>query len=221
MSAEPEFNLQQLQRQYPEAFFCRLGYSRYKLPVFYKSFAFITPLISFILITYLCSVLIALPLHQFYFASISDALDVSTIILMGMGYPYLIYIHYQAKYSSYHFAQRIQHALYALTILCLVLLINFLFIHIELISLMGLITFASLSLGTVFIEVNFKPHCRALDHIKLQKIRQLAYWTFRQSQRHKNRQQEYLDVHHLCLKQEHKLLLEIKYINLKDSFAEH
>ena len=92
--------------------------------------------------------------------------------------------------------------------------------------IISMIILALSSFGAVTLEPLFKSSCSAIDQIKLQKLRQLAFWAYQQSrsktpqpiQDQSNLQAYYQNLYQQCMHEEQKLLSSIRFKNFKDYF---
>ncbi len=81
----------------------------------------------------------------------------------------------------------------------------------------------------MLIEPGFRSSTRSTLLVRLQHIRQLAYWSYQQSQSkepepvplQKDLKKYYLELHQRCMQEEQKLLNEIHYKNFKEAFLDH
>lgn len=229
MSASRSFDLAKLQLRHPDAFFCTLSYSRYKYlnqtidPYLYLRMGIL------ILITGFCCLCFSLPFYPDFVASKHQAISAGMIVLISMLYPYIWRAQYQAKYSSARFAKRLQRCLYIQTLIVILSWVNFQYFHSVYITIPCLILLAFSSFVAVWVEPCFKNSTSSILLVRLQKIRQLAYWAYRESQSkepqpvplQKDLKKYYLDLHQRCMQEEQKLLEEIHYKNFKDAFLDH
>lgn len=147
-------------------------------------------------------------------------------MLMALLYPYIWYAQYQAQFSSKAYSQRLQNCLYLQIPIFLVLLLNLYVIHSDMLVIISMIILALSSFGAVTLEPLFKSSCSAIDQIKLQKLRQLAFWAYQQSrsktpqpiQDQSNLQAYYQNLYQQCMHEEQKLLSSIRFKNFKDYF---
>jgi len=229
MSASRSFDLARLQLRHPDAFFCRLSYSRYKYlnqtidPYLYLRIGIL------MLITAFCGLCFSLPFYPDFMDSKNQAISAGTIVLISMLYPYIWRAQLQAKYSSVRYAKRLQFCLYIQTLIVVLSLINYQYLHSAFIALpcLGLLAFSSFV--AVLIEPGFRSSTRSTLLVRLQHIRQLAYWSYQQSQSkepepvplQKDLKKYYLELHQRCMQEEQKLLDEIHYKNFKEAFLDH
>jgi 16S rRNA U1498 N3-methylase RsmE len=87
-----------------------------------------------------------------------------------------------------------------------------------------MIILAISSFGVVILEPLFKSSCSAIDQIRLQKLRQLAFWAYQQSksktpqqiQGQLNLQAYYQNLYQQCMNEEQQLLGSIRFNSFKD-----
>ncbi|MQW91700.1 hypothetical protein GFH30_09340 [Acinetobacter wanghuae] len=221
------FNLQQLQLRHPDAFFYTLGYSRYKYFNPATDIHLYLRLSLLMLLTTLMCFLISAPLYWHYFEHKEQAISAGSMILIAFIYPYLWRMQIQAKYSSFRYAKRLQRCLYLQLPLFLLCLLNFKYTQSAVLG-MPCLVFITLSLATIWMEALFKNATPRIDLVRLQKIRQLAYWSYRQSRlkhpqavaHQTHLKQYYLDLHHTCMQAEQSLLNQIRHSTIKDAFLD-
>ncbi len=229
MSASRSFDLARLQLRHPDAFFCSLSYGRYKYLNQTTDLYLYLRIGILIMITGFCCLCFSLPFYPDFVTSKYQALSAGTIVMIGMLYPYIWRAQFQAKYSSARYAKRLQLCLYMQTLIAILSFINYQYFHSAIITLPCLALLAFSSLVPVLVEPCFRVSTRSTLLVRLQKIRQLAYWSYQQSQSkepepvpyQKDLKQYYLDLHHSCMLEEQKLLDEIHYKNIKDVFSDH
>lgn len=228
MSAS-SFDFAKLQLQHPDAFFCKLGYSRYKFTNIFQNIRLLLLSQLFVLFTMLCCSVLSFSLYQQnYFTSPHQSMNVGAMQLLALLYLYVWWNLTRARYSSSSIANRLQTSLYILMGIFAGLAINFYWLQSEIINVIALLGMTLSSFCAVLIEPNFKVQSRATDWVKLQKIRQLAYWSYRQSKSKKpqavakqcNLQRYYAELHKNCMQQEQILLEKIQHKGFKDSFLE-
>lgn len=225
MSELKYFDLATLQLRHPDAFFLKLRYSRFKFNALQNlQFVIAINLLS-LLICVACSISSVL-LEYYFFKNATIAFNVTLIMLMALLYPYICYAQYQAQFSSKAYSQRLQNCLYLQIPIFLVLLLNLYVIHSDMLAIISMIILALSSFGAVTLEPLFKSSCSAIDQIKLQKLRQLAFWAYQQSrsktpqpiQDQSNLQAYYQNLYQQCMHEEQKLLSSIRFKNFKDYF---
>ncbi|MCO8090705.1 MULTISPECIES: hypothetical protein [Acinetobacter] len=225
MSELKYFDLATLQLRHPDAFFLKLRYSRFKFNALQNlQFVIAINLLS-LLICVACSISSVL-LEYYFFKNATIAFNVTLIMLMALLYPYICYAQYQAQFSSKAYSQRLQNCLYLQIPIFLVLLLNLYVIHSDMLVIISMIILALSSFGAVTLEPLFKSSCSAIDQIKLQKLRQLAFWAYQQSrsktpqpiQDQSNLQAYYQNLYQQCMHEEQKLLSSIRFKNFKDYF---
>ena len=225
MSELKYFDLATLQLRHPDAFFLKLRYSRFKFNALQNlQFVIAINLLS-LLICVACSISSVL-LEYYFFKNATIAFNVTLIMLMALLYPYIWYAQYQAQFSSKAYSQRLQNCLYLQIPIFLVLLLNLYVIHSDILVIISMIILALSSFGTVTLEPLFKSSCSAIDQIKLQKLRQLAFWAYQQSrsktpqpiQDQSNLQAYYQNLYQQCMHEEQKLLSSIRFKSFKDYF---
>ncbi len=211
MPTPSDFNLPALQLKHPDAFYQRLLFAHLKIinltptaPVLIFSFCLILsiPLSSAVLGHMLST---ALSIHD-----PKMAFNLGLLIILPWIYCYVWYAHYQARFSSKSAVPRLQIQLYLLGGFTLILAINFKYLQtdvLNLISLCGL--FFSLFL-CVFTELFYKPESSAIERVKLQKLRQLAFWSYQQSLKQKEHQLYFYTLHLQAMQEEQKLSASIK-----------
>ncbi|WP_180048742.1 MULTISPECIES: hypothetical protein [unclassified Acinetobacter] len=211
MPTPSDFNLPALQLKHPDAFYQRLLFAHFKIinltptaPVLIFSFCLILsiPLSSAVLGHMLST---ALSIHD-----PKMAFNLGLLIILPWIYCYVWYAHYQARFSSKSAVHRLQIQLYFLGGFTFILAINFKYLQIDvlnLISLCGL--FFSLFL-CVFTELFYKPESSAIERVKLQKLRQLAFWSYQQSLKQKEHQTYFYTLHLQAMQEEQKLSASIK-----------
>ncbi len=225
MSELKYFDLATLQLRHPDAFFLKLRYSRFKFNGLQNlQFVIAINLLS-LLICVACSISSVL-LEYYFFKNATIAFNVTLIMLMALLYPYIWYAQYQAQFSSKAYSQRLQNCLYLQIPIFLVLLLNLYVIHSDMLVIISMIILALSSFGAVTLEPLFKSSCSAIDQIKLQKLRQLAFWAYQQSrsktpqpiQDQSNLQAYYQNLYQQCMHEEQKLLSSIRFKSFKDYF---
>ena len=225
MSELKYFDLATLQLRHPDAFFLKLRYSRFKFNALQNlQFVIAINLLS-LLICVACSISSVL-LEYYFFMNATIAFNVTLIMLMALLYPYICYAQYQAQFSSKAYSQRLQNCLYLQIPIFLVLLLNLYVIHSDMLVIISMIILALSSFGAVTLEPLFKSSCSAIDQIKLQKLRQLAFWAYQQSrsktpqpiQDQSNLQAYYQNLYQQCMHEEQKLLSSIRFKSFKDYF---
>ncbi|MCP0912258.1 MULTISPECIES: hypothetical protein [Acinetobacter] len=225
MSELKYFDLATLQLRHPDAFFLKLLYSRFKFNALQNlQFVIAINLLS-LLICVTCSISSVL-LEYYFFKNATIAFNVTLIMLMALLYPYIWYAQYQAQFSSKAYSQRLQNCLYLQIPIFLVLLLNLYVIHSDMLVIISMIILALSSFGAVTLEPLFKSSCSAIDQIKLQKLRQLAFWAYQQSrsktpqpiQDQSNLQAYYQNLYQQCMHEEQKLLSSIRFKSFKDYF---
>ncbi|WP_180076222.1 hypothetical protein [Acinetobacter sp. YH12106] len=225
MSELKYFDLATLQLRHPDAFFLKLRYSRFKFNALQNlQFVIAINLLS-LLICVACSIRSVL-LEYYFFQNATIAFNVTLIMLMALLYPYIWYAQYQAQFSSKAYSQRLQNCLYLQIPIFLVLLLNLYVIHSDMLVIISMIILALSSFGAVTLEPLFKSSCSAIDQIKLQKLRQLAFWAYQQSrsktpqpiQDQSNLQAYYQNLYQQCMHEEQKLLSSIRFKSFKDYF---
>lgn len=228
-SALESFNFSELQLRHPDAFFCKLGYSRFKFVGTLQNIRFILATQLFIIFSLLCCTLLSLPFYQqHYFASAHQAMNAGAMLLLALFYLYVWWYQTKVKFSSHTFAKRLQRCLYILIGIFTILAINFYWLNSEIINVITITTMTLTSVCAMKIEPNFKNNSRAVDWVKLQKIRQLGYWSYLQYKSkhpqiiegHNDLKSYYLMLHNSCLIEEQKLLIQICHKSWKDSFLE-
>ena len=211
MPISSDFDLPALQLKHPDAFYQRLLFAHFKIinltptaPVLIFSFCLIlfislgSAALGHILST-------ALSIH-----APKMAFNLGVLIILPLIYCYVWYAHYQARFSSKFAVQRLQIQLYLLGGFTLILATNFKYLQtdvLNLISLCGL--FFSLFL-CVFTELFYKRDSSAIERVKLQKLRQLAYWSYQQSLKQKEHQTYFYAIHLQAMQEEQKLSASIK-----------
>src|SRR5690606_839074 len=229
MSAPRSFDLAQLQLRHPDAFFCRLNYGRYKYLNQSIDLQLYLRIFILIMLTGFCCLCFSLPFYPDFVTSKHQAISAGSIVLMTLLYPYIWLSQYQAKYSSVRYAKRLQFCLYLQVPLVIFSLINYQYAHSVLIAFPCLLLLAFSSLIAVWVEPGFRNSTRSTLLVRLQKVRQLAYWSYRQSQskdpqpvaHEHDLNQYYLTLHQRCMQEEQKLLDEIHYKSLKEAFSDH
>lgn len=225
MSELKYFDLATLQLRHPDAFFLKLRYSRFKFNALQNlQFVIAINLLS-LLICVACSISSVL-LEYYFFKNATIAFNITLIMLMALLYPYIWYAQYQAQFSSKAYSQRLQNCLYLQIPIFLVLLLNLYVIHSDMLVIISMIILALSSFGAVTLEPLFKSSCSAIDQIKLQKLRQLAFWAYQQSrsktpqpiQDQSNLQAYYQNLYQQCMHEEQKLLSSIRFKSFKDYF---
>lgn len=225
MSELKYFDLATLQLRHPDAFFLKLRYSRFKFNALQNlQFVIAINLLS-LLICVACSISSVL-LEYYFFKNATIAFNVTLIMLMALLYPYIWYAQYQAQFSSKAYSQRLQNCLCLQIPIFLVLLLNLYVIHSDMLVIISMIILALSSFGAVTLEPLFKSSCSAIDQIKLQKLRQLAFWAYQQSrsktpqpiQDQSNLQAYYQNLYQQCMHEEQKLLSSIRFKSFKDYF---
>lgn len=225
MSELKYFDLATLQLRHPDAFFLKLRYSRFKFNALQNlQFVIAINLLS-LLICVACSISSVL-LEYYFFKNATITFNVTLIMLMALLYPYIWYAQYQAQFSSKAYSQRLQNCLYLQIPIFLVLLLNLYVIHSDMLVIISMIILALSSFGAVTLEPLFKSSCSAIDQIKLQKLRQLAFWAYQQSrsktpqpiQDQSNLQAYYQNLYQQCMHEEQKLLSSIRFKSFKDYF---
>src|SRR5690606_9473985 len=223
MSELKYFDLATLQLRHPDAFFLKLRYSRFKFNALQNlQFVIAINLLS-LLICVACSISSVL-LEYYFFKNATIAFNVTLIMLMDLLYPYIWYAQYQAQFSSKAYSQRLQNCLYLQIPIFLVLLLNLYVIHSDMLVIISMIILALSSFVAVTLAPLFKSSCSAIDQIKLQKLRQLAFWAYQQSrsktpqpiQDQSNLQAYYQNLYQQCMHEEQKLLSSIRFKNFKD-----
>ena len=207
------FDLQQLQRQHPEAFFQKLSYSQFKFTGCLDNLRFLICIHLFILLGF------SIHFSLFVLFSWQNWLhkelifDINLLILFVPAFLYTWHAQQQAKQSSASIAQRLQNALYLQFGLFVLCVINFYWIHSDCLNIILLSMLIFFSLCVVLIEANFKRSSSAIERIKLQKIRQLAYWSHQQANHHKTQDIvqtcDYRKLQQLCMQEEQQLLAQI------------
>ncbi|WP_111883892.1 hypothetical protein [Acinetobacter sp. CFCC 11171] len=211
MPISSDFDLPTLQLKHPDAFYQRLLFAHFKIisltptaPVLIFSFCLIlfislgSAALGHILST-------ALSIH-----APKMAFNLGVLIILPLIYCYVWYAHYQARFSSKFAVQRLQIQLYLLGGFTLILATNFKYLQtdvLNLISLCGL--FFSLFL-CVFTELFYKRDSSAIERVKLQKLRQLAFWSYQQSLKQKEHQTYFYALHLQAMQEEQKLSASIK-----------
>ena len=211
MPIPSDFNLPALQLKHPDAFYQRLLFAHFKI-------INLTPTASVLIFSFCLIMFISLSSavlgHMLSTAlSIHDpnmAFNLGVLIILPWIYCYVWYAHYQARFSSKSAVKRLQIQLYLLGGLTLILAINFKYLQtdaLNLISLCGL--FFSLFL-CVFTELFYKRDSSAIERVKLQKLRQLAFWSYQQSLKQKEHQTYFYTLHLQTMQEEQKLSASIK-----------
>ncbi|WP_180083793.1 hypothetical protein [Acinetobacter sp. YH12145] len=211
MPISSDFDLPTLQLKHPDAFYQRLLFAHFKIinltptaPVLIFSFCLIlfislgSAALGHILST-------ALSIH-----AAKMAFNLGVLIILPLIYCYVWYAHYQARFSSKFAVQRLQIQLYLLGGFTLIPATNFKYLQtdvLNLISLCGL--FFSLFL-CVFTELFYKRDSSAIERVKLQKLRQLAFWSYQQSLKQKEHQTYFYALHLQAMQEEQKLSASIK-----------
>jgi hypothetical protein len=226
MSELKHFDLAALQLRHPDAFFLKLRYSRFKFNALQNiQFVIAINLVS-LLICVTCSIS-SVFLEYYFFNNAQIAFNVTLIVLMALLYPYICYAQYQAKFSSKAYSQRLQNCLYLQIPIFLGLLLNLYLLHSDVLVMISMILLALTSLGAVTLEPFFKSSSSAIDQVKLQKLRQLAFWAYRQSKSKAPQQIQgqsdlpayYQSLYQQCMHEEQQLLDTIRYHNFKDYFS--
>ncbi|MGE8538171.1 MAG: hypothetical protein ACN6NI_02710 [Acinetobacter sp.] len=225
MSELKHFDLATLQLRHPDAFFLKLRYSRFKFNALQNlQFVIAINLLS-LLICVACSIS-SVFLEYYFFKNATIAFNVTLIVLMALLYPYICYAQYQAQFSSRAYSQLLQNCLYLQIPIFLGLLLNLYLIHSDMLVIISMLMLAISSFGTVILEPLFKSSCSVIDQIKLQKLRQLAFWAYRQSrsktpqqiQGQPNLQAYYQKLYQQCMHEEQQLLGSIRFKSFKDYF---
>lgn len=209
MPIPSDFDFPAIQLKHPDAFYQRLLFAHFKIinltptaPILIFSFCLIL-LISLgsAVLRHILST--ALSIHD-----PNMAFNLGLLIILPCIYCYVWYAHYQARFSSKSAVQRLQIQLYLLGGFTLLLAINFKYLQTDVLnSLCGL--FFSLFL-CVFTELFYKPESSAIERVKLQKLRQLAYWSYQQSLKQKEHQTYFYAIHLQAMQEEQKLSASIK-----------
>ncbi|WP_278357230.1 hypothetical protein [Acinetobacter lwoffii] len=223
MSELKHFDLATLQLRHPDAFFLKLRYSRFKFNALQNiQFVIAINLLS-LLVCVACSIS-SVFLEYYFFKNATIAFNVTLIVLMALLYPYIWYAQYQAQFSSKAYSQRLQNCLYLQIPIFLCLLLNLYLIHSDVLIIISMIFLAISSFGVVILEPLFKSSCSAIDQIRLQKLRQLAFWAYQQSksktpqqiQGQSNLQAYYQNLYQQCMNEEQQLLGSIRFNSFKD-----
>ncbi|QKQ70584.1 hypothetical protein [Acinetobacter sp. 10FS3-1] len=225
MSELKSFNFARLQLQHPDAFFLKLHYSRFKFSTLQKiQFVIALNLLS-LLICLLCS-LGSIALEYYFFHEAQAAFNMSLMLLITLFYPYMAYIQYQAKFSSKVYAAHLQHCLYLHIPIFLGLLVNLYLIHSDWLVILSMLLVSVLLGGATILEPFFKPNTSVLDQVRLQKLRQLAFWAYQQSRSQSPQYVPdqpdlpayYKSLHIRCMQEEQQLLQRIRFTSFKDYF---
>ena len=227
MSSLPKFNLPALQLKHPEAFFQRLYFSHDKVIGLNPTAGWLVRCGLLALMFYLLSVLSGFGLSFFIpIETATNLFNIGFLLLLPFIFIYIWLCQYQASHSAKSLVQRMQIQLYLLCAVILGLAFNLLYPHSDLINFSCICIVVLGIYGCVLSEFLFKPQRSAIERIKLQKIRQLAYWSYRQSQNyslasHQNYHDSFNDqayfqaLHRQALAEEQKLCTEIRYASLK------
>ncbi|MGE8683792.1 MAG: hypothetical protein ACN6OV_04810 [Acinetobacter sp.] len=227
MSSLPKFNLPALQLKHPGAFFQKLYFSHDKVIGLNPTAGWLVRCGLLALMFCLLSVLSGFGLSLFIpVETATDLFNIGFLLLLPFVFIYIWLCHYQASHSAKSLVQRMQIQLYLSCAVVFSLAFNLLYLHSDFINF-GCVCIVVLSVyGCVLSEFLFKSQSSAIERIKLQKIRQLAYWSYHQSQNHSlashqnyhdsfNDQVYFQALHQQALTEEQKLWTKICYASLK------
>ena len=217
-----QFDFATLQLKHPDAFFLRLSYSRLKVHGAFQNLRFVAYLNILCLSLGVITSFLSVMLDHFLFQQPRFAFNIAMLIMSALCYSYVWYAQYQASYSSKHFANRLQNCLYIQMGIFSALLFNLYILSSDWLIILCMLVMALSSVCAVLTEPLFHDHSAVVDHVKLQKIRQLAYWAHLQIKKQKDSELKnyYEKLHQDCLKQEAQLLSTIRFNSFKDYYKQ-
>ncbi|OTG79155.1 hypothetical protein B9T33_13265 [Acinetobacter sp. ANC 5054] len=222
MSEFPKFDLQHIQLKHPEAFFQRLNYSFFKVTGLSPTTSLLLQsMLAICLYALFCTLLGILLSHFIALSTPTHIIDAGILASIPLIYLFVIFAYYQAKYSAQSLTKRLQYLLYLLLGLSFVLAWNLKFYVSDLINFTCLFILYISMFCILFTEGLFKLDSRAVDRVRLQKIRQLSYWALKQSQKKAlDAQQAYYfnQLHLQAMQEEQKLVQRIRYNSVSDFF---
>jgi signal transduction histidine kinase len=222
MRSSTQFDFAALQIKHPDAFFLRLSYSRLKVHGAFQNLRFVAYLNILCLTLGLITSFLSVMLDHFLFQQPRLAFNIAMLVMSALCYSYVWYAQYQASYSSKRFAKGLQNCLYIQIGIFSALLFNLYILHSDWLIIACMLFMALSSVCAVLTEPLFHDHSAVVDHVKLQKIRQLAYWAHLQIKKQKDAELKnyYKNLHQDCLKQERQLLEKIRFNSFKEYYMQ-
>ena len=217
------FNLKQLQLRHPEAFFSSLHFGQFRFSLSDQVFIKYCILMNFIvlLIGFICLGL-SLIINRLFDITNQQAISLAIILFCFAQFPYQLWITlHQANVSSKRYANRLQKCLYLQALLILLISYNYFYIDSFYFSIITLIILAFISHVAISFEPLYKSNLSRFEILRLQKIRQIAYWSFQQSKNPqaishtKDLKQYYLNLHQKCMYEEQQLTNQLQHKTLK------
>lgn len=222
MQPSPQFNFKALQLKHPDAFFLRLSYSHFKAHGAFQNLYFVAYLNILCLILGLITSFMSVLLDHFIFQQPRLAFNIAMLVMSALCYSYVWYAQHQAYYSSKRFAKNLQGCLYIQMGIFGVLLFNLYVLHSDWLIILCMLIMALSSVCSVLTEPLFHTDSAVRDHVKLQKIRQLAYWSHVQMKKQQDPELRnyYQALHQECLQQEEVLLTHIRFKSFKEYYQQ-
>ena len=221
---QEQFNLKQLQLRHPEAFFSSLHFGQFKFSLSDQVFIKYCILMNFIvlLIGFICLGL-SLILNSVFEITSQQAISLAIILFCFVQFPYQFWTLHQAKVSSKRYASRLQKCLYLQALLILSISYNYFYLDSFHFSIISLIILAFISHIAISFEPFYKSNLSRFELLRLQKIRQMAYWSYLQSKSKNpqtiahtpNLKQYYLNLHQKCMHEEQLLTNHLQHKTLK------
>ncbi|MBP8064436.1 MAG: hypothetical protein KAY38_05525 [Acinetobacter sp.] len=209
------FDLKELQKRHPEAFFQPLHFAQLKFP-FYHSVHVIN--LAIIFLTAMSTVMLclgfAILISDNFRFDILQALTLSTVLFAFIQFPFQFWVQQQAKHSSKFYAQRLQNSLYIQILIIILFVLNYFILDIPHLYFPSLVLFSFFGYIVIFIEPLYKYNTPRLEIVRLHKIRQMAFWAFQQTKNNSTQQTYYyLNLYNKCMLEEQKLSKQILYPN--------
>ena len=214
------FDLKQIQQQYPEAFKQTLYYGHFKVHGLYDDRQHFK-IAGYCVLGFNALMLCATALLYFFnlLPSLSLAANASVSVAAALLFLWLWRAQHQAQFSSQASQRRLQGKLYGVVIWSVLLAANFCFLQslmfVVIISLMLGLT----SLTHIWVEAFFRPHVKAKQKLQLQQIRQVAWWSYRQSKKQPAQKELFSKLHQQAMRAEQRLLEQVKFSSL-DEYAD-
>lgn len=222
MPEPSKFDLPSLQLKHPEAFFQRLVFSHNKIIGLSPSALVLLTCLLFFTFLIFCTHLMGHFVQIFINVTTNTALfNIGLLCVVPFIFLYAAYAHFQAIYSAKCQIHVLQVQLYLLLIIMLLLGFNFTYFHSDFINILCLSCISLSTFGLVLSEPFFKSDCSAIDRVKLQKLRQLAYWAYKESKRNrkeenKDLQDYFYQLHIQAMQQEQKLRQQIRFKSIRE-----
>lgn len=222
MPESSKFDLPSLQLKHPKAFFQRLLFSHNKIVGLSPSVPVFLSCLLFFVFFIFCIQLMGHFAQTFINVTTNTALfNIGLLCVVPFIFIYVAYAHFQATYSAKCQIHVLQVQLYLLLITMLLLGFNFNYFHLDFINIFCFSCISLSTFGLVLSEPFFKSDCSAIDRIKLQKLRQLAYWAYKESKRirkgeNQDIQDYFYQLHIQAMQQEQKLCQQIRFKSIRE-----